>query len=85
MENLIGQTGQANGAITPGKRGEVVLSFEGGSTTYFAYADEPIAGGARVTVVDIAPPRTVYVKPTSKTSGPQPKAPPPGTNLMKTP
>jgi hypothetical protein len=86
MDELIGKIGQASGAIVPGKPGEVLLPFKGGFESFLAYADEPIVKGARVTVVDVLPGRTVFVKSTARAIGSTPTGTPkPGSNLMNRP
>ena len=41
--------------------GEVELAVAGGSETFIAYSDEPLARGASVVVVDVRPNRKVDV------------------------
>ncbi|MGA7355860.1 MAG: hypothetical protein WA431_06485 [Candidatus Cybelea sp.] len=88
-DELIGRIGQTNSAIEQGKRGEVLLPFKGGFETYLAYADQPIAKGVRVTVLDVLPGRTVRVAPTTIAAD-APRvaiapAAPPGSHLMARP
>jgi hypothetical protein len=56
------------GVITVATRGtdgtgEVVVSVRGGSESFLAWSDEPLAKGAQVVVVDVRGPRTVQVVP----------------------
>lgn len=43
--------------------GEVELPVAGGSSTFIAYSDEPLARGVSVVVIDVRPNRKVDVAP----------------------
>lgn len=63
---MVGRTGRVTGRIEPGRTGEVMLAIRGGSEAFHAYAydaQETIAVGTRVVVVEYHPPRTVTVSP----------------------
>ena len=65
-EDVVGKIGRVTGTIGPGKTGEVVVSIRGGSEAFHAYAaeaNESIAAGTRVVVIEYFPPRTVSVSP----------------------
>ncbi|HEY4377061.1 MAG TPA: hypothetical protein VGM93_07870 [Acidimicrobiales bacterium] len=65
-QQIVGKTGRVTGRIVPGRIGEVTLSVRGGTEAYHAYnndADEEIAPGTKVLVVELLPPRTVVVTP----------------------
>jgi membrane-bound ClpP family serine protease len=49
--------------ITPNHAGEVILAIRGGTETFAALSDEPIAKNARVVVVECLSGRTVSVTP----------------------
>lgn len=60
---ILGAMGVVTLPIRPGKPGEVVLKVRGGTEAYAAWADEPVAKGTRVVVVDQTGARSIYVTP----------------------
>ena len=61
---MVGKVGRVTGAIGPGRVGEVMIPIRGGSEAFHAYAsdaDESMAPGSRIVVVEYYPPRTVVV------------------------
>ena len=61
---MVGKIGRVTGTIGPGQIGEVMIPVRGGSEAFHAYAsdaDENIANGSRIVVVEYYPPRTVVV------------------------
>jgi hypothetical protein len=61
---MIGREGTVTVAIRGGNSpGEVLVPISGGTETYLAYADEPIASGARIVVYDVRGGRRVGVMP----------------------
>ena len=63
---MVGKQGRVTGRIAPGGPGEVMIAVRGGAEAFLAYASfgaEEYPVGTLVTVVDYAPPRTVYVVP----------------------
>ena len=63
-QQMVGKIGRVTGTVAPGKIGEVMVSIRGGSEAFHAYAsdaDETIAPGSRIVVVEYHPPRTVVV------------------------
>jgi hypothetical protein len=61
---MVGKIGRVTGSIRPGVLGEVMVSVRGGTEAFNAYAadaDDVIATGTRVVVVEYFPPRTVVV------------------------
>ena len=63
---MIGKAGRVTGTIAPGRVGEVMVPVRGGIEHFHAYAadaDDTIARGARVVVVEYLPPRSVVVTP----------------------
>ena len=63
---MVGKMGRVTGTIGPGHLGEVMVQVRGGSEAFHAYAadaDDTIARGSRVVVVEYYPPRTVVVTP----------------------
>jgi hypothetical protein len=42
--------------------GEVLLSMRGGSESYLAWSEEPLAKGTHVIATDVRGPRTVVIK-----------------------
>jgi hypothetical protein len=60
---LIGLVGHLTVSVPTGGPGEVVLSIRGGSETFAAWADEPIAKYTRVVVVEERSARSVTVTP----------------------
>jgi hypothetical protein len=62
-ESLIGTIGRVTVSIPVNGPGEVLLSVRGGSETFAAFADEPIARHSRVIVVDALSARSVLVTP----------------------
>jgi hypothetical protein len=64
MQSLVGKTGRVTGTIKPGSVGEVTVAFGGGTNTYHAMPDDGKSTyeiGAKVTIIDVSPPQTVYV------------------------
>jgi hypothetical protein len=58
--------GRVTGRIEPGRLGEVMISIRGGTEAFHAYAadaDDVLAPGSRIVVVEYYPPRTVVVTP----------------------
>jgi membrane protein implicated in regulation of membrane protease activity len=63
-ESLIGCQGTVTVAIRGQEGpGEVEVSLNGGSETYIAHSDQPIAKGTRVVVFETRPGRRVDVSP----------------------
>jgi hypothetical protein len=63
-ESLIGCQGTVTVAIRGQEGpGEVELSLDGGSETYIAHSDQPIAKGVKVVVFETRPGRRVDVSP----------------------
>jgi hypothetical protein len=63
-QQMVGKIGRVTGTISPGKLGEIMVSVRGGTEAFHAYAsdaDETIAPGSRIVVVEDYPPRTVVV------------------------
>jgi len=63
---MVGKIGRVTATISPGKLGEVIVSIRGGSEAFHAYAsdaDETMAPGTRIVIVEYYPPRTVVVAP----------------------
>ena len=61
---MVGKVGRVTGTIGPGQVGEVMVPVRGGSEAFHAYAsdaDETMATGSRIVVVEYYPPRTVVV------------------------
>jgi len=61
---MVGKIGRVTGTIGPGQIGEVMVPVRGGSEAFHAYAsdaDETMATGSRIVVVEYYPPRTVVV------------------------
>jgi len=61
---MVGKIGRVTGTIGPGQIGEVMVAVRGGSEAFHAYAsdaDETMATGSRIVVVEYFPPRTVVV------------------------
>ncbi|HTJ77298.1 MAG TPA: hypothetical protein VL337_18210 [Acidimicrobiales bacterium] len=61
---MVGKVGRVTGTIGPGQVGEVMIPVRGGSEAFHAYAsdaDETMATGSRIVVVEYYPPRTVVV------------------------
>jgi len=61
---MVGKIGRVTGPIGPGKIGEVMVPIRGGSEAFHAYAsdaDEALATGTRIVIVEYYPPRTVVV------------------------
>jgi membrane protein implicated in regulation of membrane protease activity len=65
-QQVIGKVGRVTGTVAPGRVGEVMIAIRGGSEAFNAYAadaQDTIATGTRVVVVEYFPPRTVVVSP----------------------
>ena len=63
-QQMVGKIGRVTGTISPGKLGEIMVSVRGGTEAFHAYAsdaDETMAPGSRIVVVEYYPPRTVVV------------------------
>jgi hypothetical protein len=61
---MVGKIGRVSGTVAPGRLGEVMIPVRGGTEAFNAYAadaDDVLAVGTRVVVVDYHPPRTVTV------------------------
>jgi len=61
---MVGKVGRVTGTIAPGHIGEVMIPIRGGSEAFHAYAsdaEETMATGSRIVVVEYYPPRTVVV------------------------
>jgi hypothetical protein len=61
---MVGKVGRVTGTIGPGQVGVVMIPVRGGSEAFHAYAsdaDETMATGSRIVVVEYYPPRTVVV------------------------
>jgi hypothetical protein len=61
---MVGKIGRVTGTIGPGQIGEVMIPVRGGSEAFHAYAsdaDDIMATGSRIVVVEYFPPRTVVV------------------------
>jgi hypothetical protein len=58
---LLGTVGLVTVAIPAAGPGEVLLPVRGGTETFAAWADEPIARHTRIMVVDTMPARSVLV------------------------
>ena len=61
---MVGKIGRVTGTIGPGKLGEVMVPVRGGSEAFHAYAsdaDDTLATGSRIVIVEYYPPRTVVV------------------------
>ncbi len=61
---MVGKVGRVTGTIGPGHIGEVMIPIRGGSEAFNAYAsdaEETMATGSRIVVVEYYPPRTVVV------------------------
>lgn len=61
---MVGRQGRVTGKIGPELVGEVMIPIRGGVEAFYAHpsvADEEIAVGSIVVVVEYFPPRTVYV------------------------
>jgi hypothetical protein len=62
---LIGTTGRITGTVRPGGVGEIQLPFGGGSNTYLAYPYDGVSTitvGKTATIIEFAPPCSVYVR-----------------------
>jgi membrane-bound ClpP family serine protease len=62
-DEMVGKVGRITLGITPHHAGEVILAIRGGTETFAALSDEPIAKNARVVVVECLSGRTVSVTP----------------------
>jgi hypothetical protein len=62
-EDVLGAVGIVTLAIPAGKPGEVVLRVRGGTEAFAAWADQPVAKGVKVVVVDHTTARSVQVTP----------------------
>ncbi len=62
-DEIVGKVGRVTLGITPDRAGEVIVAIRGGTETFAALADEPIAKNSRVVVVESLSGRTVSVTP----------------------
>jgi hypothetical protein len=62
-DEIVGRVGRVTLGITPNHAGEVIVAIRGGTETFAALSDEPIAKNARVVVVESLSGRTVTVTP----------------------
>jgi membrane-bound ClpP family serine protease len=62
-DEMIGKVGRVTLGITPHHAGEVILAIRGGTETFAALSDEPIAKNTRVVVIECLSGRTVTVTP----------------------
>jgi membrane-bound ClpP family serine protease len=62
-DEVVGKVGRITLGITPDHAGEVILAIRGGTETFAALSDEPIAKNVRVVVVECLSGRTVSVTP----------------------
>ena len=63
-DDVLGLTGTVINPIrAKGTPGEILVAFRGGSETYIAYAEEPIAEGESVLVIAVRPGHQVDVVP----------------------
>jgi membrane-bound ClpP family serine protease len=62
-DEVVGKVGRITLGITPDHAGEVILAIRGGTETFAALSDEPIAKNTRVVVVESLSGRTVTVTP----------------------
>ena len=60
---LLGTVGLVTVAIPAAGPGEVLLPVRGGTETFAAWSDEPIARHTRIVVVDTMSARSVFVMP----------------------
>lgn len=63
---MVGKVGRVTGKVAPGSVGEVMLTTQGGSEAFLAYASNDgltLAVGSRILVLEYFPPRTVVVEP----------------------
>lgn len=63
-QRMVGKIGRVTGTVGPGKLGEVMVPVRGGSEAFHAYAsdaEETLATGTRIVVVEYYAPRTVVV------------------------
>ncbi len=63
---MVGKIGRVTGTIGPGKLGEVMVPIRGGSEAFHAYAsdaEDTLAPGTRIVIVEYHAPRTVVVAP----------------------
>jgi hypothetical protein len=61
--SLLGAIGRVTVSIPPAGPGEVLLPVRGGTETFAAWSDEPIARHTRIVVVDTISARSVLVMP----------------------
>ena len=62
-ENVVGTVGHLTVPIPDGGAGEVVVSIRGGSESFAAWADQPVAKYTQVLVISQPSPRSVIVTP----------------------
>jgi membrane-bound ClpP family serine protease len=62
-DEVVGKVGRITLGITPDHAGEVILAIRGGTESFAALSDEPIAKNTRVVVVESLSGRTVTVTP----------------------
>ena len=63
QESLIGKVGRVTVSIPASGPGEVLLPVRGGTESFAALSDEPIARHRRVVVVEALSGRSVFVTP----------------------
>ena len=64
--SMVGKLAEVTGRIAPGTVGEVMVPVRGGVEAFYAVAadaDEVIAAGSEVVIVEYLPPREVVVTP----------------------
>jgi membrane protein implicated in regulation of membrane protease activity len=62
-DEIVGKVGRVTLGITANHAGEVIVAIRGGTETFAALSDEPIAKNTRVVVVESLSGRTVSVTP----------------------
>src|SRR5580698_9065882 len=62
-DEMVGRVGRVTLGITPDHPGEVIVAIRGGTETFAALSDEPIAKNARVVIIECLSGRTVTVTP----------------------
>jgi membrane protein implicated in regulation of membrane protease activity len=62
-DEIVGKVGRVTLGISPDHAGEVIVAIRGGTETFAALCDEPIAKNTRVVVIESLSGRTVSVTP----------------------
>jgi hypothetical protein len=62
-DEIVGKVGRVTLGITANHAGEVIVAIRGGTETFAALSDEPIAKNTRVVVIESLSGRTVSVTP----------------------